>query len=94
MADADVVWRRFEKEGCSVRMLHPQRFCDQLWRLVAALEAYLQCPVGCNAYLTPPGTQGFAPHWSVGRIVPAQHGGGLAGSPECPAPATKFPFSQ
>ncbi|KAL4857945.1 putative anion transporter 6 [Chlorella vulgaris] len=63
MADADVVWRRFEKEGCSVRMLHPQRFCDQLWRLVAALESYLQCPVGCNAYLTPPGTQGFAPHW-------------------------------
>jgi lysine-specific demethylase/histidyl-hydroxylase NO66 len=63
MADAAVVWRRFDKEGCSVRLLHPQRFCDPLWRLTARLEAYLQCPVGCNAYLTPAGTQGFAPHW-------------------------------
>ncbi len=63
MADAVVVARRFDKEGCSVRLLHPQRFCDPLWRLTARLESYLQCPVGCNAYLTPPGTQGFAPHW-------------------------------
>ena len=109
-----------------MRVLHPQRFCDGLWRLVARLESYLQvgpcwgpplasvrcaalrcaatvhgadaamhaqrdraaatrpsrttarpslpspqratcglrqCPVGCNSYLTPPGTQGFAPHW-------------------------------
>ncbi|KAL4421692.1 hypothetical protein ABPG77_010636 [Micractinium sp. CCAP 211/92] len=62
MADAAVVWRRFD-EGCSVRILHPQRFCDPLWHLVARLESFLQCPVGCNSYLTPAGTQGFAPHW-------------------------------
>ena len=68
MADAEVVWRRFEKEGCSVRLLHPQRFCDGLWRLVARLESFLQCPVGCNAYLTPAGTQGFAPHWWGGPL--------------------------
>lgn len=34
MADAAVVWRRFD-EGCSVRILHPQRFCDPLWHLVS-----------------------------------------------------------
>ncbi|PRW56353.1 cupin 4 isoform A [Chlorella sorokiniana] len=62
IADPEVVWRRF-KEGCSVRVLHPQRFSDPLWRLVARLESFLQCPVGCNSYLTPAGTQGFAPHW-------------------------------
>lgn len=48
-------------------MLRPslpvQRFSDPLWRLVARLESFLQCPVGCNTYLTPAGTQGFAPHW-------------------------------
>ena len=62
MAKPEVVWRRFA-EGCSVRLLHPQRFCDGLWRLLSRLESFLQCPVGCNSYLTPAGTQGFAPHW-------------------------------
>ena len=62
-----MVWRRFSEEGCSVRVLHPQRYCDALWRVVARLEAFLQCPVGANAYLTPAGSQGFAPHWCVGR---------------------------
>ncbi|PSC72885.1 cupin 4 [Micractinium conductrix] len=62
LADAATVWRRFG-DGCSVRLLHPQRFSDPLWRLVSRLESFLQCPVGCNAYLTPGGTQGFAPHW-------------------------------
>lgn len=62
IADPEVVWRRFG-EGCSLRVLHPQRWCDPLWRLLARLESYLQCCVGCNAYLTPAGTQGFAPHW-------------------------------
>lgn len=35
MADAAVVWRRYT-EGCSVRILHPQRFFDPLWHLVGA----------------------------------------------------------
>jgi lysine-specific demethylase/histidyl-hydroxylase NO66 len=62
MAKPEVVWRRFS-EGCSVRLLHPQRFYDGLWRLLSRLESFLQSPVGCNSYLTPAGTQGFAPHW-------------------------------
>lgn len=36
----------------------PQRFNDELWRLLAALEGQLGCLVGINAYLTPAGTQG------------------------------------
>jgi len=26
------VWQRF-KEGCSIRLLHPQRWCDPLWKV-------------------------------------------------------------
>ena len=48
MADPTVVWRRYS-EGCSLRVLHPQRWCDPLWLVLARLEAYLQCCVGCNA---------------------------------------------
>ena len=36
----------------------PQRFSDDFWRLLAALERQLGCLVGANTYLTPPGTQG------------------------------------
>ena len=40
----------------------PQRFDDAVWSICAALEAQLGCLVGCNAYITPPATQGLAPH--------------------------------
>lgn len=43
---------------CLVQVHQPQRFSDELWRLLAALEGQLGCLVGCNAYLTPAGTQG------------------------------------
>ncbi|KAK9810193.1 hypothetical protein WJX72_006485 [[Myrmecia] bisecta] len=62
MADPELVWRRFSQEGCSVRVLHPQRWHDPLWRLLGTLEEVFRCCMGCNAYLTPPGSQGFAPH--------------------------------
>ncbi len=63
-ADPAVVWGRYE-QGCSVRVLHPQRWCDELWRLLARLEGYLQSNVGANAYLTPPGSQGTEMHASI-----------------------------
>ena len=63
IADPKVVWQRFQKDLCSVRILHPQRFLDSIWRFVAALDNFWMCPVGSNAYLTPPQSQGFAPHW-------------------------------
>ena len=30
--------------------------------MLAGLESYFRTVIGCNAYLTPPGAQGFAPH--------------------------------
>ncbi len=62
IADAATVWRLFDS-GWSVRILHPQRWSDKLWKLMSALETYFGTCMGCNAYLTPKASQGFAPHW-------------------------------
>ncbi len=68
-----------------LQVLQPQRFSDGIWRLVSALERQLGCLVGCNAYITPPNTQGLAPHhddielW----ICQTQGEGGLAERPKC-----------
>lgn len=56
VAEAAVVRKRFAA-GASVRLLHPQRWSDAVARLLAPLEQLLQCPLGCNAYLTPPDSQ-------------------------------------
>lgn len=61
-ADAAEVWRNFKEQGCSLRVLHPQRWSDSLHLLLHVLERHWNCAVGCNAYLTPAGSQGFAPH--------------------------------
>ena len=63
VAAAATVMKRFNKQGCSVRVLHPQRWIEPIYRLLSLLEDELKSPVGCNAYLTPPASQGFAPHW-------------------------------
>ena len=62
VAVADDVWRHYAA-GASVRILHPQRWVDSIHDTLAALERHFNCACGCNAYLTPPGTQGFAPHY-------------------------------
>ncbi|EDO39117.1 predicted protein, partial [Nematostella vectensis] len=61
-AHAPVVWD-FYNNGCSVRLLNPQSFSHPVWKLTSLLQEYFGCFVGANTYLTPPGTQGFAPHY-------------------------------
>jgi lysine-specific demethylase/histidyl-hydroxylase NO66 len=61
-AAAADVWRHYAA-GCSVRVLHPQRWVDPLHALLATLERHWRCAGGCNAYMTPASTQGFAPHY-------------------------------
>ena len=60
VAQSAVVRRRF-KAGASVRLLHPQRSCDAVWKVLALLEGEFQCAMGCNVYLTPPASQVRAP---------------------------------
>lgn len=53
IADPDVVWARYSRDGCSVRLLHPQRWFEHLADTLAKLEEVFSSCVGCNAYLTP-----------------------------------------
>ena len=51
-----MAWRRF-CEGCSLRLLHPQRWFPPLAARLASLEQLFCSCVGCNAYLTPAGSK-------------------------------------
>ncbi|XP_067941831.1 ribosomal oxygenase 1-like isoform X2 [Watersipora subatra] len=57
-----IVWDHY-RQGCSVRLLNPQTYSVATWRLLSTLQEMFGCMVGANVYLTPPGTQGFAPHY-------------------------------
>lgn len=61
-ARAADLWKHFD-EGCSLRLLCPQEKMDRLHSLMSRLEEHWRSFAGCNAYLTPAGTQGFAPHY-------------------------------
>lgn len=61
LVTADAVQHSFE-EGGTVQFFQPQRFVDALWRINGGLEAFFSNLVGASAYLTPPGSQGLAPH--------------------------------
>jgi hypothetical protein len=50
------------QEGCTIQALHPQQYSDPMWRLNANLEQLFGCLVGANCYITPPNSQGLAPH--------------------------------
>ncbi|KAI0233822.1 hypothetical protein LSAT2_015978 [Lamellibrachia satsuma] len=56
------VWDYYQN-GCSVRLLNPHTYSVSVWKLLSILQEYFGCCVGANLYLTPPATQGFAPHW-------------------------------
>lgn len=61
-AHAPVVWDYYNN-GCSIRMLNPQTFHPRVWKCLSFLQEYFNSFCGANMYLTPPDTQGFAPHW-------------------------------
>lgn len=61
-ARSHVVWDLYSY-GCSVRLLNPQTFVPNIHKLNSELQEFFGCFVGCNAYLTPPHSQGFAPHY-------------------------------
>ncbi|CAK1585689.1 unnamed protein product [Parnassius mnemosyne] len=61
-AHPHLVWD-FYLNGCSIRLLNPQTYISKLHLLNATLQEYFNSFVGANAYLTPPDSQGFAPHY-------------------------------
>ncbi|XP_036438083.1 ribosomal oxygenase 1 [Colossoma macropomum] len=56
------VWDFYES-GCSLRMLNPQAFSSTVWNVLSILQEKFGSMAGANVYLTPAGTQGFAPHY-------------------------------
>ena len=61
LVDARKVTDLFER-GATVVLQGLHRYWPPLTRLVAELELALGHPSQANAYLTPPGSQGFAVH--------------------------------
>ena len=61
--DAAAVWRAFQRDGYSIRIVHPQQWHQASYELCSLLQEYFGNEVGCSAYLTPRNTQGFAPHY-------------------------------
>lgn len=57
-----VVWDYYIN-GCSIRLLNPQLFLPSVHMILATLQEFTGSYVGANVYLTPPSTQGFAPHY-------------------------------
>eukprot|EP00475_Leptophrys_vorax_P010123 TRINITY_DN16800_c0_g1_i1.p1 TRINITY_DN16800_c0_g1~~TRINITY_DN16800_c0_g1_i1.p1 ORF type:complete len:531 (-),score=142.40 TRINITY_DN16800_c0_g1_i1:25-1617(-) len=56
-------WDLFEKNGWSIRFWSPQKFESNLRQRLSVLEEEFSSMVGCNVYLTPKNSQGFAPHF-------------------------------
>ena len=55
--------KKFKDEGWSIRFLCPHFFSNPLFKLLSSMEELFQSMVGCNSYLTPAGSQGYAPHF-------------------------------
>ncbi|KAH8420460.1 hypothetical protein KR009_010607, partial [Drosophila setifemur] len=50
-------------DGCSIRILNPSTYLAGLRQVCSMMQEYFHCLVGANVYLTPPNSQGFAPHY-------------------------------
>lgn len=61
-AHPHVVWDYFNN-NCSVRLQNPQLFAPEIYKFMTNLQEYFGSLVGCNVYLTPAYSQGFAPHY-------------------------------
>jgi protein-L-histidine (3S)-3-hydroxylase / [histone H3]-trimethyl-L-lysine4/36 demethylase len=53
----------FLADGCSVRVLCPQKHLKPMWRMLSLVEEHWGSGAGSNVYLTPASHQGFAPHY-------------------------------
>lgn len=70
--NAEEIWDAFHHKGYSIRMVHPQQWHAPLYELCSALQEYFGNVVTCSSYLTPPGTQGFGPHYDDAEIFVIQ----------------------
>jgi hypothetical protein len=63
VVDSREVWTAFERDGYSIRIVHPQQWHQAAYELCSCLQELFGSTVGCSAYLTPKASQGFPPHY-------------------------------
>lgn len=56
------VWDFYES-GCSIRLLDPHTYIPSVYKMCSILQELFHSRAGANVYLTPKGSQGFAPHY-------------------------------
>lgn len=61
-ANTPAIWNYYA-DGCSMRILNPSSYLPSVYKMNSKLQEYFHCMVGSNVYLTPPNSQGFAPHF-------------------------------
>lgn len=54
--------RLIDEKQATFQFHHPQRYIDELWNMLEKMERYFGSLVGSNVYITPPDSQGLAPH--------------------------------
>lgn len=60
------------KNGATIRVAHIEHYIPALNSMCRALEAKLHLPLRANLYMTPPFSQGFAPHFDLDDIFVLQ----------------------
>ena len=69
--DIDRIRRGFA-DGHTIIVNNVQDYTPRVGRLVQAMQERMSYPVEANAYLTPPGAQGFKPHYDTHDVIVAQ----------------------
>ena len=72
VVDAPATWRAFQRNGYSVRLVHPQQWHEPSSELCSLLQEHFGFSVGCSAYLTPAVAQGFPPHYDDVQVFVLQ----------------------
>lgn len=55
--------KHIKAAGVSIQFHQPDRFKDEVWKLLESLETYFTCLVGADAFVFEPGSQGLAPQF-------------------------------
>ncbi|UYV72646.1 C14orf169 [Cordylochernes scorpioides] len=58
-----IVWDCYQN-GCNINFVSPQTYIRAVWKLGSILQEYFESAIKLDIYLTPPGSQGYAPRFS------------------------------
>jgi len=88
---SEEMWDFVDNQKCSIRVLRPQEFSKDLSTMLNILDEFFHSNAGVNSYYTPPGAQGFAPHWDDVDVFMLQTEGSKRWKIYKPSEKTKLP---